>query len=227
MNVSTALARRHSVRAFLNTPVPMAAIRAILDAARYAPSGTNIQPWQVHVVSGEPRDQLVARVQAAFLDETQRPTTEYDYYPTHWREPYLARRRACGWGLYSRLAITKGDRQAARAHELRNLQFFDAPVGLFFFVDRDLGLGSWIDSGMFMQAVMLAALDHGLSTCPQAVWLPFHTIIKDCLGVSNDKALLCGMAVGFEDTAAAVHGYRPERLDVDDFTRWHTGTMQR
>jgi nitroreductase len=221
MTVTAALMERHSVRAFLKQPVARETIRAILEAAKFAPSGSNIQPWEVHVVSGESRERLVSRVQTAFESELGQDRAEYDYYPPEWREPYLGRRRACGWGLYNRLGILKGDRAGGRAQELRNFQFFDAPVGLFFFIDRDLGHGSWMDSGMFIQSVMLAAIDHGLSSCPQAAWLPFHRIIRDCLRIPQNKLLLCGMALGFADPRAAVHGYRPERLAVDEFTHWH------
>ena len=221
MDVDTALRARGSTRAFLSRPVDRAAVTAILEAARFAPSGSNIQPWHVHVVTGAVRDGLCRAVRQAASDEAARPAWPYQYYPTVWREPYLARRRACGWGLYSLLGIAKGDRAAALAQELRNYDFFDAPVGLFFFIDSDLGPGSWLDYGMLLQAVMLAAVGHGLATCPQAAWAPFHHIVRAHLSVPDQQTLICGMALGHPDPLAPVNGFRPQRLAVDDFTGWH------
>ena len=221
MDVDTALSARGSTRAFLGRPVARAAIEAILERARYAPSGSNIQPWQVHVVSGAVRDEICRAVRHAATHEADRHTWPYHYYPAVWREPYLARRRACGWGLYSLLGIARGDRAAALAQELRNYDFFDAPVGLFFFIDTDLGPGSWFDYGMVLEAVMLAAVAHGLATCPQAAWTPFHRIIHARLSVPDSQRLICGMALGHPDPDAPVNRFRPERLPVGAFTSWH------
>jgi nitroreductase len=221
MDVDTALRARGSTRAFLSRPVDRAAVTAILEAARFAPSGSNIQPWHVHVVTGAVRDGLCRAVRQAASDEAARPAWPYQYYPTVWREPYLARRRACGWGLYSLLGIAKGDRAAALAQELRNYDFFDAPVGLFFFIDSDLGPGSWLDYGMLLQAVMMGAVARGLATCPQAAWAPFHRIVRAQLAVPEEQMLICGMALGHPDPQAPVNRFRPERLAVDAFTHWH------
>lgn len=222
MDVLDALRARGSTRAFISRPVPAAIVHRILDAARYAPSGSNIQPWQVHVVAGAVRDRLCAETRAAATEDRTRYPWPYDYYPVHWRDPYLARRRACGWGLYTLLGIGRGDRAAAAAQELRNYALFDAPVGLFFFIDRDLEHGSWLDLGMFVQSVMLAAQSLGLATCPQAAWAPFHEIVRRHVGVPLDGPILvCGMALGHPDPDARVNTYRPERLAVDGFARLH------
>lgn len=221
MDVDTAIRSRGSVRAFLPKPVGRAAVTSILDSARYAPSGSNIQPWRVHVVAGALRDSVCRQVQEAAVHDRASYPNVYDYYPRTWREPYLARRRACGWGLYSLLGIAKGDREAGLRQELKNFDFFGAPVGLFFFIDDDLGYGSWLDYGMFLQSIMLAAQAAGLATCPQAAWAPFHRIIRAPLGAPESQILICGMALGYADPAAEVNGYRPERLGVDGFTTWH------
>ncbi|HUO78740.1 MAG TPA: nitroreductase [Steroidobacteraceae bacterium] len=223
MDVDTALRTRGSTRAFLPRPVAPATVTAILEQARFAPSGSNIQPWRVHVVSGAARDALCRAVGDAAARDGARPAWPYQYYPAVWREPYLARRRACGWGLYSVLGIAKGDRDAMRTQELRNYELFGAPVGLFFFIDADLGPGSWLDYGMFLQSVMLAAVAHGLATCPQASWAPFHGIIRAQLAVPDTQLLICGIGLGYADPAAPVNRFRPERLAVDEFTRWHDG----
>jgi len=221
MNVDTALRARGSTRAFLPRPVPRDAVEAVLDVARFAPSGSNIQPWRVHVVGGAARDAICRAVRDAASHPPERQSWPYQYYPTVWREPYLARRRACGWGLYSLLGIAKGDRAAMAAQELRNYDFFGAPVGLFFFIDSDLGPGSWLDYGMFLQSIMLAAVAHGLATCPQASWAPFHQIVRTQLSVPDAQVLICGIALGYPDPAAAVNRFRPERLAVGEFTHWH------
>jgi nitroreductase len=221
MDASTAIRRRGSTRAFLDRPVAPDRVRAVLDAARFAPSGSNIQPWQVHVVSGIVRDEICAAVRAAALQSPAGHPWPYQYYPATWREPYLARRRACGWGLYSLLGIKRGDREAGLAQELRNYEFFGAPVGLFFFIDDDLGPGSWLDYGMFLEAIMVAATAEGLATCPQAAWAPFHEIIRTRLAVPQSQMLICGMALGYAAPDAPVNRYRPARLAVEEFTTWH------
>jgi len=221
MDVDTALRTRGSTRAFLDRPVDRGQVAAILDAARFAPSGTNVQPWQVHVVSGAVRDQVAAEVRHAAVHERDQHKAPFDFYPTTWREPYLGRRRACGWGLYTRLGIAKGDHAAGLAQELRNYSFFDAPVGLFIFIDDDLPVGSWVDLGMFVQSVMLAAQGAGLATCPQYSWTSFHRVVRRILGTPDNLTLVCGIALGHPDPAAAVNGFRPQRLAVDAFTTWH------
>ena len=220
MHVRDALLSRGSTRAFLPDPVPRAMVERILDAARHAPSGSNIQPWRVHVVAGSARDALCAEVRAAAAAGAE-PAWPYHYYPVTWRDPYLARRRACGWGLYSLLGIARGDRAAGDAQRLRNFELFGAPVGLFFYVDADLELGSWLDCGMFVQSVMLAARGEGLHTCPQAAWLPFHGIVSRRLGVPPDQRLVTGMALGHADPDAPVNGYRPAREPVSAFATFH------
>jgi nitroreductase len=221
MHVQEALRTRGSTRAFLDQPVPRDTLERILEAARWAPSGSNIQPWQVHVVAGRARDALCAAVRHAAATERTAHPWPYEYYPTRWREPYLSRRRACGWGLYGLLGIAKGDRAAGEAQELKNYDFFGAPVGMFFFIDRDLGVGSWFDYGMFVQSVMLAARGEGLHTCPQAAWAPFHRIVHAHLGVPDDRMLICGLALGWADPDAKVNGFRPAREAVASFTTFH------
>lgn len=221
MDIDTALRTRGSTRAFLKRPVAREVVTELLDAARYAPSGTNVQPWQVHVVSDESRDRICREVRHAAIHERDLHKAPFDFYPTHWREPYLARRRACGWGLYSTLGIVKGDHAAGLAQELRNYDFFDAPVGLFFFLDDDLPIGSWLDYGMFVQSIMLGAVARGLATCPQYSWANFHRVVRPILGVPESLTLVCGMALGYADPAAPVNAYRPARLAVDEFTTWH------
>lgn len=220
MNVTDALSTRSSKRAFLDRPVSRETISRILSLAGLAPSGSNIQPWQVYAVSGTRRDRLCAEVLEAARRDPSGQGREYNYYPVTWREPYLARRRACGWGLYGLLGIEKGDRAAGLRQALRNFELFGAPVGLFFYIDRDLQPGSWLDYGMFLQSVMLAARESGLDTCPQAAWLEFHRIVAAQVGAPPGQMLVCGMALGYADASNPVNAYRPDRLAVEEYTRF-------
>jgi nitroreductase len=157
-----AITSRRSVRRFLSTPVPRPVIAAILDAAARAPSGTNMQPWRGYVLTGGARQELCIAVQAAFDAEEPGHRHEVQYYPDEFFEPYLSRRRKVGWDLYGRLGICRGENTKMRAQHRRNFQFFDAPVGMIFTIHRRLATGSWIDYGMFLENIMIAARVHGL-----------------------------------------------------------------
>src|ERR1700761_3166336 len=162
--VDNAITSRRSIRRFLSTPVPAATVEAILDIASRAPSGTNMQPWRGYALAGEPKDRLIAAVQAAFDAGEPGHVQEVQYYPDSFFEPYLSRRRTVGWSLYNLLGITKGDSARMKAQHRRNYQFFGAPVGLIFTIHRGLATGSWLDYGMFLQNFMTAARARGLDT---------------------------------------------------------------
>ena len=178
--IDRAIVSRRSVRAFLDTPVDPAIIREILEVAARAPSGTNTQPWKVYVLTGDARVRLSAEIVEAFLDPVKAAEhhEEYDYYPKEWVEPFIGRRRKVGFDLYGLLGLKKDDKDAMKRQHARNFEFFDAPVGLFFTVDRIMGKGSWLDFGMFMENIMISAVGHGLATCPQAAFNQFHKIIE-------------------------------------------------
>lgn len=219
MHVREALLARKSVRAFLNRPVPRAMIEQILDAARHAPSGANTQPWQVAVVSGAHKQALQQQLEHAF-EAGIPPHMDYQYYPRHWHSPYRERRQACGLQLYQALGIDRHDRARRRQQWAANYRAFDAPVFLFFFLDAAMEAGSWIDYGMFLQSFMLAAVECGLATCPQAALAEYPDIVRQSLGYQEDTILLCGMALGYENREAAVNHYRTPREDVHTFTRF-------
>nr|WP_203330700.1 nitroreductase [Rhodovastum atsumiense] len=219
--VLAAIESRRSVRAFLPTPVPRETIARILTAAARAPSGANIQPWQVHVVTGAARARLCAALQAAAAAPDPEVPAEYDYYPRQWFEPYLGRRRQLGWELYGLLGIGRRDTAAMQRQHHRNFDFFDAPVGVFFTLDRRLGAGSWLDCGMFMQNVMVAARAFGLHTCAQAAFTSHHQVIRAELGLAEEQILLAGMALGHEDTTRPENALRTARVPVDGFTTFH------
>lgn len=219
MEVSEAIKNRHSCRAFLDKPVKQEIILQILEIARFAPSGVNTQPWQVSVVSGSIKQKIgeaIIREREAGVPENP----DYHYYPTEWREPYKTRRKACGLALYSSIQIALEEKEKRKAAWYRNYFFFGAPVGLLFFLDKDLEKGSWVDMGMFIQNVMLAARGLGLETCPQAAMAEYPDIVRGLLQIPSEKALLCGMALGYEDLNHPINQYRTTREPINSFTRF-------
>ena len=217
MTAQEAIRSRRSIRRFLPDAVPRATIEAILELAGRTPSGNNIQPWHVVVLTGDKLRELTGRLHARFMagDHGDWP---YNYYPQAWREPYLARRRRVGIDLYRSLGLGKDDKAGMAAQHARNFTFFDAPVGLFFALDRDMELGSWIDLGMFIQTVMIAARGFGLDTCPQAAFATYHAEIEAFTGLAPDKRLVCGMALGVADMSAPENLIHVEREPVERFT---------
>ncbi len=219
MKIADALKLRKSVRAFLDKAVEPEKIRAILSAARHAPSGANIQPWQVAVVSGEMKAKLQTEIEECFRNEN-RGKADFQYYPKTWRQPYKQRRVNCGRQMYKALGIQRHDEQKRLDQWAKNYRSFDAPVMLLFFMDETMQTGSFLDYGMFLQSIMLTALDYGLSTCPQASLSDYPEIIKGTLGYPQDSILVCGMALGYEDTDAVINSYRTPREDIETFTRF-------
>ena len=220
--VDAAIKTRHSLRAFLPTPVPRQTIEDILEVASWAPSGTNTQPWQVHVMTGAALQRVAGRIQAAYLDPEQNAAhkEEYAYYPTEWRSPYIDRRRKVGWDLYGLLGIAKTDKARMQHQHGRNFIFFDAPVGLMFTIDRVMQQGSWLDYGMFLQNIMVAARARGLHTCPQAAFTQFHRVIAEELQLSSEQMVVCGMSMGHADPDAVENSLVTERAPVAEFTRF-------
>jgi len=220
--VDAAITSRRSVRAFLPDPVPRQAIEAILRVAGRAPSGTNTQPWKVHVLTGA----ALRRLSEAILEIHNDParlaacTDDYSYYPQKWVEPYLARRRKVGWDLYGLLGIGRADKERIAAQHARNYRFFDAPVGMIFSIDRVMAQGSWLDYGMFLQNIMVAARARGLDTCPQAAFVQFHEVIRAQLGIGADHAIVCGMALGRADPGRIENTLVTEREPLEKFVQF-------
>lgn len=221
--VDAAITSRRSIRAYLPKPVPRRTVEEILQVAARAPSGTNTQPWQVHVLGGPAKDALCEKLLAAFDDPqaAAQHTEEYAYYPSEWKSPFIDRRRKVGWDLYGLLGIGKTDKARMHAQHGRNYRFFDAPVGLIFTIDRVMQQGSWLDYGMFLQNVMIAARARGLDTCAQAAFTPFHRIVTEHLGIPANEMLVCGMALGWADPEAVENSLVTEREPVANFTRFH------
>jgi nitroreductase len=209
--VDRVIASRKSVRAFLPTPVAQEDIQKILEIAARAPSGTNTQPWKVYVLRGALKQQLSDEILRAHNNPHGNYTEEYHYYPVQWLSPYLERRRKVGWDLYSLLGLGRENKAGMHAQHGRNYQFFDAPVGLIFTIDRIMQQGSWMDYGMFLQNIMLAAKARGLDTCPQAAFSQYHTIIQKTLNLPDQEMLVCGMSLGYADPSKIENTLTTER----------------
>jgi nitroreductase len=218
--VEQAIRSRRAVRAFLPDPVDPALVRHLLDLAAQAPSGTNMQPWKVRVLGPESRARLETALLKALDDPVFKPEEEYRYYPETFAEPYLSRRRKVGWDLYGLLGVTKGDREGARRHVAYNLRFFGAPVALMMTIDRSLEIGSWLDLGMFVQNLLIAAQGHGLDSCPQAIFARFHPVVREVLAIPESEIVVCGIALGRADPTAPANRLVPEREPVENFTTW-------
>ena len=218
MKLDDAIAGRRSMREFLPDPVPQGTVHSILEVASRAPSGTNIQPWKVIVVTGEAQAKVSKAIMDYRIEEAKADAPKDTKMPRRWAEPYLSRRRKVGYDMYAKLGIEKGDKPAMWAQHGRNYEFFGAPVGLFFVVDRDLDQSSWLDLGMFMQNVMLVAKQEGLDTCPQGAFLHYADLVHAALGLDDTQRLASGMSLGVADMSAPVNSLETERVAVDEFS---------
>lgn len=225
-SIFDAITSRMSVRAFTKEIVSKELILKLLNLAARAPSGTNTQPWRVYVVEGGALNELCEKVCAAYDNIAQNPElakefqSAYDYYPTKWFSPYIDRRRENGWGLYGLLGITKSDKEKMHVQHRKNFEAFGAPVCLFFTIDKELGRGSMLDYGMFLQNIMVAARGEGLDTCPQAAWNDYAKIILPSIGAKENEMLVCGMALGYADKTNIVNTFATPRVSADLFTTW-------
>ena len=215
MNVTEAVGKRISVRAFKPDPVAGAVVREILEIAQRAPSGGNLQPWRVHAVAGAPLAELKAKAQATLAAGLEKP--EYEVYPADLWDPFRTRRFVCGEDLYASIGIPREDKPARLRQMARNVELFGAPVGLFFTLDRKLGCPQWADVGMFMQTVMLLATERGLDTCAQEFWARLPKTVGDFLELPDDQMLFCGMALGYRDESAPINNWRTRRDPFEAF----------
>ncbi len=220
--VDAAIVSRRSIRAFLSTPVERDDIEQILSVAARAPSGTNTQPWKVHVLTGQAKQKLSDAILAAYADPAVAATHSepYAYYPRQWESPYIERRRKVGWDLYALLGLGRDNKAGMAAQHARNYRFFDAPVGMIFTIDQVLEQGSWLDYGMFLENIMVAARGRGLDTCPQAAFIQFHAIIAEHLKLPANQTVVCGMALGFADSSKIENSLITDREAVSSFVQF-------
>ena len=220
-DVKNAIISRRSVRKFLSKGINKEIIEDILNVSARAPSGTNIQPWNVHVLTGSARDRICKKASSAFLDPKIDKKNDRLHYMDNFRDPYITRRRKVGWDLYELLNIKKGDYEKTKAFHVQNFNFFDAPVGLLFTIEKDLGWMSWLDYGMFLQNICIAARGYGLHTCPQAAWGQMNNVLSPLLNIQDNHIIHCGISLGWEDENAEVNKLRTVREDINTFTTFH------
>jgi len=218
LSVSEAVLQRRSVRAFLPTPIDRATIEAVLETARFAPSGGNVQPWHAVVVAGEPLAQLLVAVQAAL--DAGCLVGDYQSYPEPLPDPWMARRRKCAADLYDTIGIGWNDRLARAAQTARNFVGFDAPCILLCHTPRLMGAPQWADLGLWLQTVMLLLEEAGLGSCPQGAWSHVATPIREALRIDANHILYCGLAIGYRDPDAPVNGLRTSRAPLCDTIRF-------
>ncbi len=218
MNVSEALYRRTSIRAFRPDQLSQQVVHDILDAARWSPSGGNLQPWKVIAVAGEARQQVIEVVTQALGSNPRGEEGERPMYPANLWDPYRTRRFELGEQMYELLGIGREDRAGRLARLAQNMQFFGAPVGLFFVIDERMGYGQWAHLGMFMQSVALAAIEHDVASCMQEYWALGRETLKTHFALEEHEMVYCGMALGYADQDAVVNQLRSERAPVEEFT---------
>jgi nitroreductase len=220
--VDAAITSRRSIRAYTPQAVAREDILHILQVAGRAPSGTNTQPWKVYVLEGERKQELSSAILAIHNDPEQARlhTEAYAYYPREWVSPYIDRRRKVGWDLYALLGLTRDNKAGMAAQHGRNYEFFGAPVGLIFTIDRIMEQGSWLDYGMFLQSVMVAARGRGLDTCPQAAFTQYHRVIGSVLNIPENETVVCGMALGYADTTKIENSLITERMAIEEFVKF-------
>ena len=221
MNVRDAIKTRKSIRAFTDKPVLQSTLEEILTIAQRAPSGTNTQPWHTYICTGDVREAITRDTLEMIREGTAKDFWEYDYYPKKWTLEHNRRRRALGWDLYGLLGIEKGDRAGAMRQMERNFRFFDAPVGIFVTVESYLAKGSWLDTGMYIQSILLAAEGMGLNTCPQAAWIQYQDVIAKHLGIPDDEDLVIGISLGYADPDAIENTLVSQREDLANVVQFH------
>jgi len=221
MDVREAVATRYSCRAFRSDPVSLTIVRDILARAARAPSGGNVQPWLVHALAGERLEALKTQLRPRFAAELPYGEgAEYEVYPQNLKEPYYSRRGRVGSQLYASIGIPREDRPARYRQFSRNYLLYDAPVGLFLSLDRQMGPPQWSDAGGFIQTIMLLARAHGLHSCAQEAWTNWHKTVSAFLKLPPEHILFCAIALGFADEEAPIDRWRSEREGVDGFARF-------
>ncbi len=220
--VSEAVTSRRSIRAFTDKPVDPALVRRLVDDARWAPSGGNVQPWHITVLAGAPLEQLKqimrAKPQEGFVNSPE--GSGYDIYPRDLSEPYKTRRARCGEMMYATMNIPRGERAARLNFVAGNFVFWNAPVGMFFSMGRQMGPPQWSDLGMYIQTLMLLAREAGLHTCPQEAWTNWHRTVSEFIALPADRMLFCGLALGYADESHPVNQLRTERAPLEEIAEF-------
>lgn len=207
---------RHSVRAFTDQSVSREILESILTTAQQSPSGGNVQPWHVYVTSGEDKTAFLEKIRASIREHPMGEPGSPDIYPKELKEPYKARRAQCGYDMYSALGIPKEDKMAGILQVMKNFDFFGAPVGVFFSIDKQMGRPQWAHMGMYIQTLMLAAVEAGLGTCPQEAWMLRHKTVREHFDIPETHDFYCGLALGYPDLDDVINQYRTQRAGLDE-----------
>lgn len=218
--VTEAILGRRSVRAFLPSPVPETLIREILDLARYAPSGSNMQPWFVNVLAGDALEALKAAVKVRIPDNPAGEGAPFTIYPEAMSKASAQRRSRRGEDMYALLGIPRENKVGRIMQFARNYDLFGAPMGLFFSIDRVWDKPQWAHLGMFIHSIMLLAHERGLATCAQESWAGFHPTVTKMLDLPESRIFYCGMAIGYADPDAPVNALAQDRIGLDEFSAW-------
>lgn len=218
--VTDALMTRRSVRAFTADPVDPAVLRLVLETAQRSPSGGNVQPWQVTVLTGQPLSALIAAVGQRLMMGLAGLQPEYVIYPDQLPDPWKRRRYGVAAGMYGALGIDRDDKAARDAMMAQNFTAFGAPVLLFVHCQRFMGQPQWADMGIWLQSVMLLLREAGLDSCPQEAWSVYGKTVRDCIGIGDDSIIYSGLAIGHRDAAAPVNNFAVDRAPLDEIVSW-------
>ena len=221
ITIIDAISTRKSVRSFTKKKVSNKIIKNILEVAAQAPSGSNTQPWNVHVLIGKKLKYFTSEAKKEFMHNSDNLTLERLNYMKKYRDPYVSRRRKVGWDLYQILNIKKGDFKKTKNFHAKNYEFFGAPIGIVFSIEKDLGWMSWLDYGMFIQNICLLARNYGLHTCPQAAWGLIYKKVNTLLNLKDNYTVHCGLAMGYENTKSKINSLKTERENVENFCKFN------
>lgn len=213
--MTTAVNKRKSTRAFLDSPVADELLAELLRSASRAPSGGNVQPWRIYVIGNRTMPRF-----KQFMAGREFETPGYEVYPSKLWEPYRTNRFELGEDMYALLGIHRNDRKARLARLLENYDFFGAPAAIFCFIDQRMGPPQWSDLGMFLQTFMLLAEEAGLNTCPQEAWATYSDSVHDFVGAPEQEMLFCGVAVGHKDPDAAVNQLESKRMPLHEWAKF-------
>jgi nitroreductase len=220
MNVSEAVASRRSVREYLDRPVDRAVLERVLEKAQNSPSGGNTQPWNAHILTGEPLKKLLEATAAVLPEGTAAHKPEYNIYPPELDGVYNARRFGVGEALYAALEIPRENKLARMMWFAKNFRAFDAPILMLIHTPKYMGPPQWSDIGMWLQTMALLLREEGLDCCFQEAWAIYSPQIRACVDIPEDHIFFCGMAIGYRDPEAPVNNFKVPRAPLDEVIRW-------
>ena len=216
MNLKDIIKSRYSVRSFTKKNVDIEIIKEMLQISKCAPSGGNIQPWKVYVVTGNAKEKLIERALSNY-DNGVQEKIEYEIYPNPLDEEYKKRRSECATDMYAALSIEQDDIESRLTQIRENFKFFGAPVGMIITIDKAFAVNGWGHVGMFIQNICLSAIDNDMGTCLQESWSIYPETVKDVLNIPDNEVVWCGIALGYPNLEHPINNYRTSRESIDKF----------